>query len=70
MNKMTKMFSTYNSWAFDFTSKTNQYGLPLYAAIIPNEDGNDILIFYMSCSIDKQQDHEGITIELALIHIF
>jgi hypothetical protein len=70
MNKMAKRFSTHNSWAFDSTFKTNQYGLPLYAAIVPNEDGNGIPVFYMLCSIDKQQGHEGIAIELALTHIF
>jgi hypothetical protein len=70
MNKMAKIFSTHNSWAFDSTFKTNQYGLPIYTAIVPNEDENNIPVFYMLCSIDKQQGHEGITIELALTHIF
>ena len=58
MNKITIRLSTNNSWAFDSTFKTNQYGLPHYAAIVPNEDGNDIPVFYMLCSIDKQQGHE------------
>jgi hypothetical protein len=70
MKKMTNFFSTHNSWAFDFTFKTNQFGLPLYAAIVPNEDEYDIPIFYILCSIDKQQGHKGIAIELALTHIF
>ena len=67
---MTKKISTHNSQAFDSTFKTNQYGLPLYAAIVPNEDENDIPVFYMLCLIDKQQGHEGIAIKLRLTHIF
>ena len=55
MNKMAKMFSIHNFWAFDSNFKTNQNGLPLYTAIVPNEDGNDIPIFYMLCSIDKHK---------------
>jgi len=48
----------------------NQYDLPLYAMVVPNQDGITILIFYMLCSKDKDVGHEVIAIELALIHVF
>ena len=67
---MAKIFLTQNSWAFDSTFKTNQYGWPLFAAIVPNKDGNGISVFYMLCSIDKQQGHEEIAMKLTLTHIF
>jgi hypothetical protein len=43
--------------------------LPLYAAIVPNQDGKGVPVFYMLCK-DKKQWHEGIAIELALTSVF
>jgi hypothetical protein len=48
------MFSLSNSWAFDSTFKTNQYDLPLYATIVPNQDGKGVPVFYMLCNKDKK----------------
>jgi hypothetical protein len=45
-----------NYWALDSTFKTNQYGLPLYEAIMPNQDEIGIPIF--------------ICFVVTLIHIF
>ena len=59
-----------NSWALDSTSKINNYDLPLYAAVVPNEDGRGMPIFYMLCSKDKGQGHQSIAIEIALKCIF
>ena len=70
MRNSAKRFSGNNSWALDSTFKTNQYGLPLYAAIVPNQDGIGIPVFYMLCSNDVKQGHEGIAIEIALTHVF
>ncbi|KAG0572651.1 hypothetical protein KC19_VG113700 [Ceratodon purpureus] len=56
--------------AFEATFKTNQYGLPFYAAIVSNEDGIGIPVFYMFCSNDVREGHEGLVIETALSHIF
>jgi hypothetical protein len=49
---------------------THQYDLPLYEAIVLNQFGKGILIFYMLCSKDKEKGHEGIAIELALTNVF
>ena len=38
MRNIGRRFSNGNSWALDSTFFTNQYGLPLYAAIDPNQD--------------------------------
>jgi len=70
MRNSAKRFSGNNSWALDSTFKTNQYGLPLYGAIVPNQDGIGIPVFYMLCSNDVKQGHEGIAIEIALTHVF
>jgi hypothetical protein len=70
MKTSAQRFSATNSWVLDSTFKTNQYGLPLYAAIVPNQDGIRIPIFYMLCSNDMKQGHEGLAIELALTHVF
>jgi len=63
-------FSRGNPWALDSTFKTNQYDLPLYAAVVPNQDGKAMPIFYMLCTKDKEKGHEGIAIELAITHVF
>jgi hypothetical protein len=70
MRKSAQRFSGNNSWALDSTFKTNQYGLPLYAAIVPNQDGIGIPVFYMLCSNDPQGGHEGVAIDIALFHVF
>lgn len=70
MKSMAERFSRDNSWALDSTFKTNQYGLPLYAAVVPNQDGKGIPVFYMLCSNEIKEGHEGIALELALTHVF
>ena len=70
MKDVAKKFSPGKSWAVDSTFKTNQYGLPLYAAIVPNQDGKGMPVFYMLCSNDIKGGHEGIALELALTHVF
>jgi hypothetical protein len=44
--------------------------LPLYAAIVPNQDGKGMPVFYMLCTKDNKQGHEGIALELALASVF
>jgi hypothetical protein len=70
MKNLAQRFSGNNSWALDSTFSTNQFGLPLYAAIVPNQDGIGIPVFYMLCSNVPKQGHEGIAIEIALTHVF
>lgn len=70
MRMTTSRFFGNNYWALDSTFKTNQYHLPLYATIVPNQDGIVVPIFYVLCSNDIKQDHKGITLELILTHVF
>ena len=67
---MWQIFFKDNAWALDSTFKTNQWDLPLYAAIVPNQDGKGMPVFYMLCTKDKNEGHEGIAIELALSAVF
>jgi hypothetical protein len=62
MRDVVKMFSLGNSWTLDSTFKTNECNLPLYAAIVPNQDGKKVPVFYMLCSKDKKQEHKGIVL--------
>ncbi len=55
MRNIGRRFSNGNSWAIDSTFYTNQYGLPLYAVIVPNQDGKAVPIFYMLCTRDVKQ---------------
>ena len=70
MRDVGRRFSHGNSWALDSTFKTNHYDLPLYAAVVPNQDGKGVPVFYMLCTKDKKQGHQGIALELALIAVF
>ena len=70
MRYIAKRFSTGKSWTLDSTFKTNNYDLPLYAAVVPNDDRRGMPVFYMLCSKDKGQGHQGIAIEIALEYVF
>lgn len=70
MRECAMKFSMGKSWAFDSTFKTNPYGLPLYAGIVPNQDGKGMPVFYMLCSTCKKQGHEGIAIEVTFNIVF
>jgi hypothetical protein len=70
MRSVAQRFSHGNSWALDSTFKTNQYDLPLYAAIVPNQDGKGMPVFYMLRTKDNKQGHKRIALELALVFLF
>ena len=70
MRIVSKKISKGNAWALDSTFKTNQWDLPLYAAIVPNQDGKRMPVFYMLCTKDKNEGHESIAIELVLSTVF
>ena len=70
MKDVTNKFCKGNAWALDSTFKTNQWGLPLYAAIVPYQDEKKMPVFYMLCTKDKNKGHEGIAIELVLSAVF
>ena len=59
-----------SAWAIDSTFKTNQYALPLYAAMRPNNRGYGMSNFLMFCSKDYQEDHEATTLRLTLRAVF
>ena len=47
MLEMAKHFSHNKSWAINSTFKTNAFGLPLFAAVLPNQIGVGIPIWFM-----------------------
>ena len=63
-------FSQNNAWAVDSTFKTNVFGLPLYAAVLPNQNGVGIPIWLMLCSSDVGSQQENVALELTLKLIF
>lgn len=70
MLEMAKRFSHNNSWAIDSTFKTNAFGLPLFAAVLPNQLGMGIPIWFMLCTSDVGGRHEIIALELTLRKVF
>ena len=70
MRDIAKQFSTGSSWALDCTFKTNNYDLPLYAAVVPNDDSQSMPVFYMLRSKYKGQGHQGIAIKISLEYVF
>ena len=70
MLEMCERLSENNSWAIDSTFKTNQFGLPLYAAVAPNAMGIGIPLWYMICSSDRASNHEQVALETCLKVIF
>ena len=45
MRELAIQITPNSAWAIDSTFKTNQYGLPLYAAMYPNNRGYGMPIF-------------------------
>ena len=70
MKDATHNFFKVNAWVWNFTFKIKQCDVSLYAAIINNQDGKGMSVFYILCMKDKNEGHEGITIELALSAVF
>jgi hypothetical protein len=70
MRELAKKITPNSAWALDSTFKTNQYGLPLYAAMCPNFQGIGMPIFLMLCSADKGSGQEGVALELTIKAVF
>ncbi|MCO5577975.1 hypothetical protein L7F22_031812 [Adiantum nelumboides] len=70
MLEMGIRFSANNAWAIDSTFKTNKYGLPLFAAVLPNQLGVGIPIWFMLCTCDVGARHEVIALEITIKRIF
>jgi hypothetical protein len=66
MRELAIQITPNSAWAIDSMFKTNQYGLPLYAAMYPNNRGYGMPIFLMLCSKDYQTGHEATTLRLTL----
>ena len=70
MYHMCMRLSKNNAWAIDSTFKTNVFGLPLYAAVAPNEQGVGIPLWYMLCTNDAGSQHEQLALQMTLKFIF
>ena len=70
MLEMARRFSLNSAWAVDSTFKTNKYGLPLYAGVVPNQKGNGIPIWFMLCSKDPGERHEHFALEITFATLF
>ena len=66
MQELAIQITPNSAWAIDSTFKTNQYGLPLYAAMCPNNRGYGMPIFLMLCSKDIQAGHEATALRFTL----
>ncbi len=70
MLDMALRFSRNNSWAIDSTFKTNVFGMPLYAAVLPNQHGIGIPIWFMLCTHDVGTTQESIALQVTLSVVF
>lgn len=70
MLQVALRFSRHSSWAVDSTFKTNIFGLPLYAAVLPNQNGVGIPIWLMLCSNDVGTSQEKVALELTFKTVF
>ncbi len=70
MLQVALRFSHQNSWAVDSTFKTNIFGLPLYGAVLPNQNGVGIPIWLMLCSNDVGTSQEKVALELTFKMVF
>ena len=70
MLEMCRSLSTNNAWAIDSTFRTNQFGLPLYAAVAPNSQGVGIPLWYMMCTNVAGSGQEKMALQLTLRKVF
>ena len=62
MIQLAKGLTSNSAWTVDSTFKTNQYNMPLFGVVCPNEKGIGMHVFLMLCSNDKNSGHEGIAL--------
>ena len=70
MLEVCERLSPNNSWAIDYTFKTNQFELSLYAVVAPTSMGFGILLWYMIHGSGKGPNHEQFALETCLRVIF
>ena len=66
MIHLAKRVTPNSVYAVDSTFKTNQYNMPLFGAVCPNEKGIGMHVFLMICSNDTNSGHEGIALQLTM----
>jgi len=70
MLQLAKRLTPNSTWIVDSTFKTNQYSMPLFGVVCPNEESIGMLVFLMLCSNDKNSGHEGIALQLTMTKVF
>ncbi|KAI8487049.1 hypothetical protein Bbelb_353090 [Branchiostoma belcheri] len=66
---MAERFTPNSAWSVDSTFGLNSFGLPLYAATVPNQYGQGIPIFFLLTSNEKGQ-HEEMGLEAGFKAVF
>eukprot|EP00058_Branchiostoma_floridae_P000494 XP_002585982.1 hypothetical protein BRAFLDRAFT_110252 [Branchiostoma floridae] len=56
--KMAERFSPNSAWSVDSTFGLNTFGFPLYAATVPNQNGEGIPIFFLLTSAENGPQEE------------
>jgi hypothetical protein len=70
MIQLAKRLTPNSTWAVDSTFKTNQYNMPLFGVVCPNEKSIGMHVFLMLCSNDKNSGHEGSALQLTMTKVF
>jgi hypothetical protein len=66
MIQLAKRLTPNSAWAVDSTFKTNQYNMPLFGVVCPNEKDIGMLVLLKLCSNDKNSGHEEIPFQLTM----
>ncbi|EFJ28401.1 hypothetical protein SELMODRAFT_411147 [Selaginella moellendorffii] len=67
MRDCAKRFSVGSSWVVSRLLRGNQFGLSLYAGIVPNQAGDELPIWMMLCSSDTD---ESVALKITLQEVF
>ncbi|MCO5554036.1 hypothetical protein L7F22_007562 [Adiantum nelumboides] len=70
MLRMCMRFSSNNAWAINSTFKTNVFGMPLYAALVPNQHGVGLPLWFMLCTHDVGTSQESVALHITLQLVF
>ena len=59
-----------NAWTIDSTLKTNQFGLPLYVVVAPNQSGIGMPLWYILCSSETSSGEDQAALAMTLTIVF
>ncbi|KAI8517825.1 hypothetical protein Bbelb_038420 [Branchiostoma belcheri] len=62
--QMAERFSPNSVWTVDSTFGLNSYGLPVFSAVVPNQNRQGLPIFYLITSNDVKTNHEETGVRL------